>query len=263
MPTLVHLTPEKNIARIRRAVIKPTSRNCAPLAGVYCMPVLPSFFLTYQWLRELKRHSGGYHRTMVGITFRLPSDEPVWVGHYGRERIRLPLGEAIHMIMQQPDARGYELLVPRPITVGELRGVRYLPQIVGWRYQPDAHKRWPCPCPLCLPRGSYRSAGLRTRVDPSEKPPSKPVLMAQLAAATDDAEIEAALRQLATRTRGGPEELAYLLASPSPRVRVALAATLPAYRGPAVRKMLLQLADDPDPTVREEARYSLDQQRFV
>jgi hypothetical protein len=48
MPTLVHLTPANNVARIQRAGIRPTSANCAPLVGVYCMPVLPSFFLTFQ-----------------------------------------------------------------------------------------------------------------------------------------------------------------------------------------------------------------------
>jgi HEAT repeat protein len=45
--------------------------------------------------------------------------------------------------------------------------------------------------------------------------------------------------------------------SPSPRIRAAVAFALGAYRGRVARKMLQQLADDPDDTVRAEAQDSL------
>ncbi|WP_280403709.1 hypothetical protein [Nocardia brasiliensis] len=50
MAMFVHLTPEKNVRRIRRAGIKVQG------AGVFCVPVLPSYVLSHQWLRELRRH---------------------------------------------------------------------------------------------------------------------------------------------------------------------------------------------------------------
>jgi hypothetical protein len=255
MPTLVHLTPEQNAARILRAGIKPARPGPGGVAGVYCMPVLPDFSVTHQWLRELKRWSRA--RTLVGITFRLPPDEPVWVGRYDREHVQLPLGEAIRLILRLEDARGYQLLVPRPIAPRELRGVRRLPQVVGWRYWPGAHGRRPCTCIVCLPKGQYKSASIRARLDTDGKPPTKATLLAQLAAATTDEETEDALWQLRSRWRGGGEELASLVNSPSARVRAALAITLGVYRGPAARRLLRQLADDADETVRDEAQLSL------
>jgi hypothetical protein len=58
MPLLVHLTPEKYVARIVRNGIR-TGR------GVYCLPVLPSYYVSHQWLRELKRRG---QRTILAET---------------------------------------------------------------------------------------------------------------------------------------------------------------------------------------------------
>jgi hypothetical protein len=221
------------------------------------MPVLPNLDLTHQWLRELKRRGGTFQRTMVGVTFRLSSDEPVWVGHFGRDMAHLALGQAIRLILEQEDARGYQILVPRPINSNEVHGVRRLPQVVGWRYMPNAHGRPPCACPACLPKGEYRSASIRARLEPEPKPLGKPALLALLTAAESDEEIVRVLWQLAARRRGGGKELAFLVDSPSARVRVALAMALGAYRGPVARKLLRQLGDDPDDAVRLEAEESL------
>jgi hypothetical protein len=94
-------------------------------------------------------------------------------------------------------------------------------------------------------------------LDPELKLPTKAVLMERLVAATTEDEIEDVLWQLGARRRGGGEELRFLMGSPSPRVRAALALTLGAYRGSAARKLLSQLADDPDDAVRADARESL------
>lgn len=257
MPTLVHLTPEKNVTRILRSGITLQRAGEYGLAGVYCMPVLPDFFVMHQWLRELKRRGGTFHRTMVGITFRLASDEPVLIGHYAREHVQMSLGEAIRLLMQQADARGYEIIVPRAIGAHAIRGVRHLPQVVGWRNMPDANGRPPCTCPVCLPRGQYKSVSIRERLDPEPKPPTKAALLARLRATGDDQEIEDVLWQLRARRRGGGEELAHLMRWPSARVRVALASAMGVYRGPTARRLLRQLADDPDAEVREEALMSL------
>ncbi len=81
--------------------------------GVFCMPSLPDRFATHQWLRELKRRG---QRTIVAVDFRLPSDEPVWVGRYQEGHQEMPLGRAIGVLRREVDSRGFEveLLDVRP-----------------------------------------------------------------------------------------------------------------------------------------------------
>jgi hypothetical protein len=67
--------------------------------------------------------------------------------------------------MHVEDARGYEVIVPRAIAPGEIRRTRGVPQVVGWRYFPDAHGAPPCGCPVCLAPGSFGAADIRARFD--------------------------------------------------------------------------------------------------
>jgi hypothetical protein len=162
MPILVHLAPEQLAARIRKNGIRATDLRHTDGRGVYCMPITPSYYASYQWLRELKR---GGHRTFAGVHFRLRSDESVWVGHYGREHHLVPVGRAIRLFLQQADPRGYQFVVPRRIEPDEIVAVREVSQVVGWRYYPGAHgKRPTCDCPFCLPLGSIKSRKLRERI---------------------------------------------------------------------------------------------------
>lgn len=63
MPILVHLTSHKNIQKILRSGIVGTSTTvyCDEQQykkiskAVYCMPVLQNYYISHQWLRELKR----------------------------------------------------------------------------------------------------------------------------------------------------------------------------------------------------------------
>ncbi len=61
MPTFVHLAPDKFATRIRRNGIRARKHWIAlrpepvGVRGVYCMPVIGNFFITHQWLREMKR----------------------------------------------------------------------------------------------------------------------------------------------------------------------------------------------------------------
>ena len=87
MPTFTHLTAEKSTGAIRRVGIKAVSAGHGTPRGVFCMPILPDHFVSHQWLRELKRRG---QRTLVAVDFRLPSDEPVWFGHYGARTPRRP-----------------------------------------------------------------------------------------------------------------------------------------------------------------------------
>ena len=154
----MHLTPERNARRITRSGISARGRHGGH--GVYCMAMLPSFTLTHQWVRELRR--SGVH-TIIAVHIRIPDDEPVTVGHYGQTPRAVTAAEAVAVIRALADPRGYEIVVPRSIRAHEIRSVRRVPQGVGWRYYPDAHGRRPCTCPMCLLRGEFGAANLRRR----------------------------------------------------------------------------------------------------
>ena len=140
MPIYVHLTSEKLTGRIRRAGVTKGMR------GVFCLPVLPNYAISHQWLRELKRRG---QRTLVGVYFWLPDDELVSVGRYNQPHTQMTAEEASAYTMAAPDPLGFEVIVPRSIGASEIRKVRSVPQVVGWRCIPDAHRRPLCQCSYC------------------------------------------------------------------------------------------------------------------
>ncbi|MEU6786987.1 hypothetical protein ABZ912_48020 [Nonomuraea angiospora] len=158
MTMLVHITAAKNIRSVRRSGIRAVSGGHEGAVGVYCLPVFPSYQTTHQWVRELRR---GGQRTLVAVYFRVPDDEPVQVGHYSRLPAELGSAEAAALIAAQPDPRGYEFFIPRPIRAGEIHRIRRVNQLTGWRYMPGAHGRPPCACPICNPHGQYGAAKIR------------------------------------------------------------------------------------------------------
>jgi hypothetical protein len=157
MATLVHLTDERNLASIRKNGIKVGKR----MQGIYCMPVLPDFFVTHQWLRELKR---GGAKTFIGIYFKLPSDEMVYSGKYGEDHRKISLREAIGEIMTLPDPLGYELIVCNTIAPDQITLIKHLPQTIGWRFKPDSHGTKPCGCEFCQ-RGAIKGRRIMRRLD--------------------------------------------------------------------------------------------------
>lgn len=158
MTLLVHITTEAIARKVRSRGIKADRRRRQP--GVFAMPVLPSFYTSHQWVRELRRRSSA---ELVAVDFRIPDIEPVLVGHYNVAKVEMKSAEAAGLIMHAEDPRGYEILVPRDIAAREIRKVRAVPQVVGWRYQPDAHGRVPCPCPVCC--AGFGAADIRRRLD--------------------------------------------------------------------------------------------------
>jgi len=156
----LHLAPEsKSKAIVRSGIRVPRGRS-----GIYAMPVTRNYFVSHQWLRELKR---GGDRTFVAIHFRIPDDEPVQVGHYGRHHLTVTAAEAAKIVMNAGDAQGYEVIIPRAIGSSEIHAVRAVRQVLGWRYFPGSHGRAPCGCPVCQPRGSIRSRKLREKYERS------------------------------------------------------------------------------------------------
>jgi len=166
MARLVHITADTDAALMRRHGIR--ARRLPTFIGgedrfVWAFPVLPSYTLTHQWSRELKRWG---RRTLTAVTFNIDDEETVYVRHYHNPPMPMSAAEANGMIGRIDDPRGYEVIVPRRIEPREIRAVRLLPQAVGWRYWPGAKNaaRFPCECPACIPRGEVNARRYRDRI---------------------------------------------------------------------------------------------------
>ncbi len=158
MATFVHLAPEKSIKSIRRSGIKPRLANPELPRGVFAMPVTPDFYVSHQWLRELKRRG---QRTLEAVYFKTPDDELVWIGHYNSESIQVTAAEASGIVLEHESPEGYEVFIPRKIAAKEIHRTKHLPQVLGWRYYPGAKGRKPCGCPACQWRGEIKSQRIR------------------------------------------------------------------------------------------------------
>src|SRR6266576_400536 len=126
MAMFVHLTSESATSRMRRDGINCSRRTRQEVArGVFAVPVTRNFFVSHQWLRELKRRSGGM---VAGIYFRIPDEEAVWVGHYNQAHRRMSAAEAITEFMVAENREGWEVIIPRRIAAKEIHRVKLLPQ---------------------------------------------------------------------------------------------------------------------------------------
>lgn len=166
MAMLVHLAPESRVTQIRRNGIARSLKAVGPSPrGVFAVPVSRNFYASHQWLREVKRHKQG---PIVGIYFRIPDDQPVWVGHYGQAHCWLSASEAAAQFAAAEDPMGWEVVVPRRIEASEIHRTRHVPQVTGWRFFPKAKGKPPfCTCKFCT-RGDYGSAKLRRRLGSPE-----------------------------------------------------------------------------------------------
>jgi hypothetical protein len=250
MPVLVHIADEKNAARILKSGIKPDKRRKV----VYCMPVLQDFYITHQWLRELKRF---HSKVLVGVYFRLPSRELVWAGKYNEEHHHISLGDAIHEIEVLPDPLGYELFLERKVEAAEIVKIRHLPQKTGWRYYPAAHGKAPCGCPWCT-RAQYGGKRIREKYDP---PPPKVYFedIKRVILESDEVNlISDALRSLFVkrRWRSDPAFLERIYQLGSDDLLGILASILERFKHKNTLRMLTRLCGHPNPEVREAAAES-------
>lgn len=260
MPIFVHLTSERAAQRIKRSGIR-------DIRGVYCLPVLSNYYVSHQWLRELKR---GGQRVIAGVYFSLPDDEPVWIGHFGGPHEGMTAAQAAGRVMRAVDGLGLEVIVPRSITPGEIRSIRLLRHVIGWRYKPGAHGAEPCGCPRCQ-RGAIKSRKIRARYerwnDAYRKAPYLD-LLTQLRAASDACRIDRTndeadfttcdiLGEIRYRKAGSVGDIAFLIDHPNDDIVQCLAMTLGRYRDPATKGMLLVLCRHGSEDVRESAADSL------
>ncbi|EMY79792.1 hypothetical protein LEP1GSC060_1422 [Leptospira weilii serovar Ranarum str. ICFT] len=151
MSIFLHLTSLKNKNPILRSGIKtsPIHYEKIPM-GIFCMPVIPDFSITHQWLREIKRFSNG---PIIGIYFRIPDSEPLWSGRYDSELTTSSAIESIQTLRTIEDPFGFQVILPRKVTKKEIVKIKGLPQTIGWRYFPEARTKPRCLCPACLPKG--------------------------------------------------------------------------------------------------------------
>jgi hypothetical protein len=125
------------------------------------MPVTRNFYVSHQWLRELKRRGQG---PIFGIYFRIADNETVYIGHYNQSHRRMTAAEAVAEFMGANCREGWEVVIPRRIDAKEIRRIRTLPQVTGWRYFPGAKGQPPvCTSKFCT-RGNYGAARLRARL---------------------------------------------------------------------------------------------------
>ena len=162
MAMFVHLAPESALDRIRRNGIGRLRRPRGERpGGLFAVPVTRNFFISHQWLRELKRGRGG---AIGGVYFRIDDDETVWVGHYGQRHRQMTAAEAVAKFMRSDDRQGWEVIIPRRVDAREIHRIRPLPQVLGWRFSPGAKGRPPfCTCSYCT-RGEYGARRLRARL---------------------------------------------------------------------------------------------------
>jgi hypothetical protein len=165
MAMFVHLALESQTARIKRNGVRRMRRPFGAFpGGIYAVPVTRNFYVSHQWLRELKRRNRG---PIAGVYFRIPDDEQVWVGHYNQHHRWMTAAEAVAAFMEADDAQGWEVIVPRRIEADEIHRVRPLPQVIGWRFSPTSKGKAPCPCKFCT-FGDYGARRLRERLGRSD-----------------------------------------------------------------------------------------------
>jgi hypothetical protein len=168
MTTFVHIADERDSASIKRVGLKlPRAPEPFPGSrpvGVFATPVVADFVVTHQWVRELKKRG---FRVAVGMYFRVPDDQPVWAGRFNEQKQPLTAAQASAWLARERTL-GYEAIIPRSIAPAEIHAIRGLPQVVGWRHFPEAHRRGIlCGCKFCM-KGEIRSRGIRERYDAND-----------------------------------------------------------------------------------------------
>ncbi|MFT3751221.1 MAG: hypothetical protein QM768_23115 [Agriterribacter sp.] len=245
MPILVHLADERESANIMRNGIVTGKRR----PGIFCMPVLQNFYLSHQWLRELKRRGV---RTFVGIYFKVDSRLKVYAGKYNEEHKHITVGEAIKEIQIMDDPLGYEIIIARKIEAKEIRKIKSIPQHVGWRYYPGANGKTPCSCEYCI-KSTIKAGRIRKKEGVKVSKISYRDLLNQLRNSDDVNKIEDILlyNLRIKNRRSDPSELLFLLDKNVVSIDRGLALSLSNFKHRNTRDILFKLLKKPDDTTRE------------
>ena len=250
MPTLVHLADERKAKKILSSGLKIGKDR----SGVFCMPVLPSYYITHQWLRELKRRGV---RTFVGVYFKIDSSELILAGRYNEPHRHITIGQAIKEIMDLEDPLGYEIIIDRKIKPNEITGIKSLPQTIGWRYKPGSNGIRPCACSYCI-KSTIKARSIRERYEPPDKSDNYQTLLKKIKEATKSEEVEDLLYNMqGKKRRSDPAELFFLLDKYDFFVNRVLADTLGYFKHPNTESLLIKLLGHADPYVRDYSAESI------
>lgn len=166
MARFIHLTDERLLARLKKSGIRTTLWGREKIRCVYATPVLPDFQVSHQWLRELKNRG---IRTIGAIQFKIPDEEEVLVGRFSEEPIAVTAAQAVKVFMDHPTGLGLQVLIRRKIEAKEITRSYVPPQIVGWRYFPEAHGKPPfCGCEFCQ-RGLIKNRKIREKYEAQDQ----------------------------------------------------------------------------------------------
>ena len=246
MPTLVHLADERESANIKRNGIKISKDR----QGIFCMPVLQNFYLSHQWLRELKRRGV---KTFVGVYFKVDSKTKVFAGKYNTEHRHIELGQAIKEIQTMEDPLGYEIIIDRKVEAKEVEKIKSLPQNIGWRYKPRANGQKPCSCDYCI-KSTIKATRIREKYEIKKNKATYNELLMRLKSQDDILEIEDLLCHIRSKRRkGDPNELLFLLGKNSTSIDQELALTLKMFRHKNTKPILQFLLGKADNDTREFA----------
>lgn len=259
MPTLVHIADERDSTKIISNGLKIGKWR----KGIFFMPITQDFYVSHQWLRELKRRG---IRTFVGVYFKLSSNELVWFGKYHEGHKKLTLREALAEFMKAEDKLGFEFLLERKIESKEIERVRHLPQTLGWRYMPNSHSRGlSCACPMCISPGEINSRKKREKLEPKVRTPTLKEIIEALKIETDELEIDRLFGLIRRKKRRiDPELLRFIIDSANTSAIRAFALTLEYFKHRNSIKILTELCNFKDEEVREysaEGLIKLDKKR--
>ncbi|MBN1898390.1 MAG: hypothetical protein JW827_06405 [Spirochaetes bacterium] len=249
MPVFVHLTSDRNLKQILHSGIKTSRIEPSGLSGVYCMPLIKDYYISHQWLRELKRKGT---RTIISLYLRLSSEEDVFLGHYKDKPVKMKANRAVKTIMDSEDPLGYQVVIPRKIHRKEIFKWKYVSQLTGWRYSPDSHhSKISCLCPACIPKGAINSQKIRKN--------RYKKLLKELKAAKED---DVILRLLADMSdiiiwcRGRIKEaddLKFLIDHPSDQVVSGLVSALSSYNNDRSVLILSELMEHKNKDIRDQS----------
>lgn len=127
MVIFVHLTPERNVGTIlRQGITRMRGQDDHP-AGIFAMPAARSFYVSHQWLHELKDRG---HLRVAAMYFRVPESEPVWVGHYRECHEQITAKKAMEWFVREMRPQGFEVIVPRRISPDQIYRIHHLARVL-------------------------------------------------------------------------------------------------------------------------------------
>ncbi|MCW8931551.1 MAG: hypothetical protein OQL19_15090 [Gammaproteobacteria bacterium] len=248
MAILVHISSEKNKKSILQSGIKTGYGNI-----VFFMPHSEQFLIAHQWARELKR-SG--IKNCIAVDFKIKNNEIIWFGKYNENHEKMPLNIAIDKFMKSESKYGYEFFIERKIEPKEILKIRHIKKPMGWRYMPNAHGKKPCPCPMCIQDGGYKTNRLKEKNENKiSRYEAKEIL---LTSSDIDKLWEAVCRLQGKWKKESPEFLKRLFVFNDEYLLYDLVILISEYRHPLTKKYMEKFSHSSDNDISEFAKAYLE-----